>query len=294
MTVGPGWKRTVPLPAAVRLVWHESEAFPQDVPIGALYADLEFPAPSHGLPYLVANMVMTQNGEAAAAGKAFPIGTPVDGLALTRLRVATDATLTGIGTVLAEDVTAVLPEVEAARRVAAGRPPRVLVAVMTSALAFGSETLSRRLFTDPRFDRVVVTSERAAADDVRRVQARGIDVIRVAPSPDGRPDPAAALRALGQRGLRSVVCEGGPRLLTSLLRARLVREYFLTTAPFVSGDAEAPRPVPGPLDGPVLLSRVSRIEHAFRDPATRAPLVEALDRFRVVYSEASPPAGANA
>ncbi len=291
---GPGWKRTVPLPAAVRLVWHESEPFPRDVPIEALYTDLRFPAALDGLPYLIANMVMTQNGEAAVDGKAYPVGTPVDGVALTRLRVATDATLTGIGTVLAEDVTAVLSEAEAARRVAAGRPPHVLVAVLSTALEFPPETLSRRLFTDPRFDRVVVTTERAAAGAAAHVEALGIDVIRVAASSDGRPDPAAALRALGRRGVRSVVTEGGPGLLTSLFRARLVREYFLTTSPFVLGGTAAPRPVSGALDPFILVSRISRIEHAFRDPATGAPLVEALDRFRVVYPEASPPAGANA
>ena len=291
---GPDWKRTVPLPESVRIVWHESDPFPRDVALDAFYSDLTFPSPSDGLPYLVANMVMTQNGEAAVDGRAYPIGTRVDGLALTRLRVATDATLTGIGTVLAEDVTAVLPEAEAARRVAAGRPPRVLVAVVASALAFGPDVLSRRMFTDPRFDRLVVASGRAAPADVAGLQQRGIEVVRVASTADGRADLREALRALGRRGVRSIVTEGGPTLLTGLLRDRLVREYFLTTEPYVMGGAAAPRPVAGALDGPVVLSRISRIEHAFSDPATRAPLAEAFDRFRVVYPEAPSPTGANA
>ena len=170
----------------------------------------------------------------------------------------------------------------------------MLVAVVSTALEFPPETLSRRLFTDPRFDRLMVTGDHASADAVRRVEARGIEVIRVPVSADGRPDLAAALRALGGRGARSVVTEGGPRLLTSLLRAHLVREYFLTTSPFALGGADAPRPIAGALDRFVLTSRISRIEHAFRDPGTGAPLVEGLDRFRVVYPEAPPPAEANA
>jgi riboflavin biosynthesis pyrimidine reductase len=290
---GPNWKSTVPLPESVRLVWHESAPFPRDMPLDAFYADLAFPAATNGLPYLVANMVMTQNGEATVDGKAYPVGTRVDGLALTRLRVATDAVLTGIGTVVAEDVTAVLSDAEAARRVAAGRTPRILVAVVASALAFSPEILTRRLFTDSRFDRILVTSERASEGDVRRIEQRGLVVVRVKPTADGRVDLGEALRALARRGVGSVVTEGGPTLLTGLLRGRLVREYFLTTEPYVMGGAAAPRPVSGALDAPVMLSRISRIEHAFLEPQRRAPLVEAFDRFRVVYPEAAPPAGAN-
>jgi len=289
----PGWKRALALPDAVRLVWHESEPHPRDVAIADLYTDLTFPPPSAGLPYLVANMVMTQNGEAAVDGKAATIGTRVDGLVLTRLRVATDAVLTGVGTIVAEDVTAVLPEAEAARRAASGRPPRLLVAVLASRLAWAPEVLSRRLFTDPRFDRLVICGDGAPAEDVRRVEAHGVEVTRVASASDGRPDPAAALRALGTRGVRSLVSEGGPRVLASLFRARLTREYFLTTSPFAIGGDDAPRPLAADVGGPVLLSRISRIEQAFADPTTGAPLVESYDRFRVVYPEATPGAGAN-
>ena len=291
----PGWKATVPLPTHLRLAWHESESSPREFPIAEFYAHLGFPAPRDGVPYLVANMVMTQNGEAAVDGKAAVIGTRVDGLALTRLRVATDAVLTGVGTVTAEDVTAVLPETEAARRAASGRPPRLLVVVLASRLSWAPEVLSRRLFTDPRFDRIIVTGDRGpdAAEALRRVEAQGIELIRVRTTTDGRPAPAAVLQALGARGVRSVVTEGGPRVLASLFRARLVHEYFLTTAPFVIGGSDAPHPLAADVQGPVLLSRISRIEHAFTDPTTGAALVEAFDRFRVVYPEASFATGAN-
>ncbi len=291
--VGPGWKQTVPLPSHVRLVWHASEPFPRDVPIGEFYADLVFPGPAGGLPYLVANMVMTQNGEAAVGGKAAVIGTRVDGLALTRLRVATDVVLTGIGTVLAEDVTAVLSESEAARRAAAGRSPRLTVAVLASRLAWPADFLSRRLFTDPRFERLIIAGDRPpdVPETARRIAGLGIEVVRVRTGADGRPDPAAALGVLAARGARSVVTEGGPHVLASFVRARLLREYFLTTAPFVVGSDNGLRPMAGDVDGPVFLSRTSRIEHRFMDPATGASLVEAFERLRVVYPEASPAPG---
>jgi riboflavin biosynthesis pyrimidine reductase len=284
----PGWRRSLPLPAAVRLVWHETRPHPRDVPVAELYTDLEFPPPDDTLPYLAVNMIMTLNGEATVAGKAVTIGTPVDSLVLTRLRAASDAVLTGVGTLLAEDVTAALPEAEAARRAAAGRPPHLLAAILATTLSFDPEILSRRFFTDRRFDRLVLTGDRAAEADVRRVQDFGVEVARVSSDSDGRPHVRAALEALGARGARLVVSEGGPHVFASLLRARVVREYFLTTTPFATGNPRALRPIAGDVAGagrPLLLARVSRYEHTFQDPATGAHLIEAYERFRVVYPE---------
>lgn len=283
---GPGWKRALHLPPAVRLVWHESEPHPRDVLIGDLYTRLAFPSPTPPLPYLIANMIMTQNGEATVGGKAATIGTPVDSLVLTRLRAAADALLIGAGTMVAEDVGAALPESEVARRTAEGRPPRLLAVVITSHLAWDKTVLSRRFFSDPSFEKVIVTGDRSLPEDVRRVEARGIEVVRVASGRDGRPDVRAALEVLSGRGARLVVSEGGPRVLSSLLQARVLREYFLTTSPCVTGETGAPRPILGDVTGgarPLVLARVSRYEYAFTDPESGAALVEAYDRFRVIY-----------
>lgn len=283
---GRGWRRALPLPPAVRLVSHESETHPRDVPISELYTRLVFPSPPTALPYLVANMVMTQNGEAAVERKAATIGTPVDRLALTRLRAVADALLTGAGTMVAEDVVAALPEAEMARRAAEGRSRPLLAAVLASHLAWDESVLSRRFFSDTRFEKIVMTGARAAAEDIRRVEARGVEVVRVASGPDGRPDVRAALEALSRRGARLVVSEGGPRVLASLLRAKVLHEYFLTTSPCITGEVGVPRPIMGAVtsDGrPLVLARVSRYEYAFTDPESGAALVEAYERFRIVY-----------
>jgi riboflavin biosynthesis pyrimidine reductase len=284
---GPDWKRTVAVPATVRLVWHESEPSPREVPVDALYAPLDFPAGADGLPYLVANMIATQNGEATVGGKATTIGTIVDGLVLTRLRTAVDAVLTGSGTLVHDDVDAALPEAETLRRTARGRPPRLLVVVVASSLSFDSDVFSRKFFTDPRFHKLILTGPAASPEHIRAVEDRGVEVVRVAASGDGRrPSVLAALEVLWARGVRSVVCEGGPRFLPSLFTVHVVREYFLTTSPMLTGDPGAPRPVFGPVSpaaAPVYLSRISRYEHEFHDPGTGARLIEAYDRFRVIY-----------
>lgn len=283
---GPDWKRTVSLPATVRLVWHESEPFPREIPVEALYSSLDFPD-LDGLPYLVANVVATQNGEATVGGKATTIGTVVDGLVLTRLRTTADAVLSGSGTLVHDDVDAAVPEAERLRRAARGRPPHVLAVVVASSLSFDPDVFSRKFFTDPRFGKLIITGPAAAPEHIRAVENRGVEVVRVAASGDGRrPSALASLEALWARGVRSVVCEGGPRFLPSLFAAHVVREYFLTTSPMLTGDPGAPRPVFGPVSPagePIYLSRISRHEHEFRDPGTGARLIEAYDRFRVIY-----------
>jgi riboflavin biosynthesis pyrimidine reductase len=283
---GADWKRTLSLPATVKLVWHAAEPHPRDVPLDEFYARLDVPPCGAGFPAVIANMVMTLNGEATIDGKAQPIGTPVDRFILGRLRTSADVLLSGAGTMLAEDVTEVMPEAEAARRLAAGRDPRMLVALLATEAAWSDEVLARRFFTDARFDRLIITGARATRDHIRRIEARGVDVARVESGPDGRPAVAAAERLLGARGARLVLTEGGPRVLASLLRERLVVDYFLTTSPLATGDHHALRAIGADVTShgrPLLLSRVSRYEYAFHDPTSGCAMVEAYDRFRVVY-----------
>jgi len=231
-------------------------------------------------------MVMTQNGEATVRGKATTIGTAVDGLALTRLRSAVDAVISGSGTLLRDDVTAALPEPVAAARQAAGRSARLLAVVFASTLNWGADVFSRKFFTDPRFDKLIITGDRPGRDEMRAIASRGVEVVRVQAAASGRPDVGSGLEALTARGVHHAVCEGGPRFLPSLFAVQAVHEYFLTTSPMITGEPQVPRPVSGQVTrggDPVLLSLLSRIEHPFRDPGTGADLIEALERFRVAY-----------
>jgi len=267
-------------------VWHAAERYPRDVPLDEFYARLDVPLGPDGLPAVIANMVMTQNGEATIDGKAAPIGTPVDRFVLGRLRTSADVLLYGAGTLVAEDVTATFPEADTPLRTAVGRGPRLLAVLLATDLAWGDDILTRRFFTDTRFDRLIITGDRATPSHVRRIEALNVEVLRVDAGPGGRPSVRAAIRALGKRGARLVLTEGGPSVLASLLRERLIVDYFLTTSPLLTGEAGALRPIGGvvTVDGrPVVMSRVSRYEFGFQDPATAAPLVEAYDRFRVVY-----------
>lgn len=68
----------------------------------------------------------------------------------------------------------------------------------------------------------------------------GADLIEVPFAPDGQLDLSAMLRALGDRGLTRVLCEGGGRLAGALLEEGLVDELICYTAGIVLGAEGVP------------------------------------------------------
>ncbi|WP_344249465.1 dihydrofolate reductase family protein [Isoptericola hypogeus] len=96
------------------------------------------------------------------------------------------------------------------------------------------------------------------------------DRVIAAPAP-GDPesvDLAAGLDALTDRGLRRVLCEGGPHLLEAMLRADLVDELCVTTSPCLVG-AGPGRIVAASVPGlPATPARPARLAHLLHAPAT--------------------------
>jgi diaminohydroxyphosphoribosylaminopyrimidine deaminase/5-amino-6-(5-phosphoribosylamino)uracil reductase len=141
------------------------------------------------------------------------------------LRGQHDATLAGVGTVLADDpdLTCRIPGYNA-------RPTLRLIA-------------DSHLRT-PLTARVVGTAaenptwilHKHGADPLRieALNEAGIRCIAVPGSETGI-DPAAALRALGEAGLTSVLLEGGAQLAASLLRADLIDRVAWFHAPAIMG-----------------------------------------------------------
>jgi len=135
-----------------------------------------------------------------------------------------DAVLTGIGTVLADDplLTCRLPGMPG------GSPVRV---VLDSALRL------------PLDSRLVATIQDAplwvmAGGSGKREGAlhqRGAEVLRVA-SAGGRLDLAEVLRQLAERGITRLMVEAGPTLAAAFLKADLVDEAVLLRASVSIGE----------------------------------------------------------
>jgi len=71
------------------------------------------------------------------------------------------------------------------------------------------------------------------------------EVLRLPSGPDGRVPVAALLDQLGQRGILSLLVEGGAQTHAAFLAAGLVDKVYAYIAPRLIGGTEAPGPVGG-------------------------------------------------
>jgi diaminohydroxyphosphoribosylaminopyrimidine deaminase / 5-amino-6-(5-phosphoribosylamino)uracil reductase len=147
------------------------------------------------------------------------------------LRASHDAIMVGSGTVTADDpqLTCRLPGLSKRS------PVRVVV---DRHLAIRSDT---RLVADAKqVPTWVITLP--SADRARRqaLLDRGVVVIEVGADAGGGIDFAAALAALGERGITRLLVEGGGQLAAALARARLVDALVWVHAPLLIGGDGVP------------------------------------------------------
>src|SRR5215471_946689 len=143
-----------------------------------------------------------------------------------RLRHAADAILVGIGTVLQDDpqLTTRLPDQQGAN------PLRVIV---DSTLRVPLQAQVTDVASDRRT--LIVTTARAPVAHVEALRTRGIEVVCLPAYDDERVDLEALFRYLGERGIASVLVEGGATLSATLLRRRLIDKVLLFVAPKIIG-----------------------------------------------------------
>jgi 5-amino-6-(5-phosphoribosylamino)uracil reductase len=159
-------------------------------------------------PFIAVNMVSSADGKATLAGRTAPMSGEADRELFHHLRTQADGILVGAGTVRIERYGRVTKTDElAAKREREGvRPEAVAVIVSHS----GNLPADLPILADGGSPVVVI-------DD---------------PLPD-------ALRTLREeQGIRSLLCEGGPTLNSTLFAEQLVDELFLTIAPTIAGAGE--------------------------------------------------------
>jgi riboflavin-specific deaminase-like protein len=188
-------------------------------------------------PYVILNFATTLDGRAAVGGKSGPIGSLVDTEMLLRLRTRVDAVMVGAGTMRAERYGRIVPDPELRayrERTLLSHDPLAVIVSNRLELPWDAG-----LFTDGGGRVVVFTaSDREVPESATRVM-----VIR---HPEGVDLGVALEWLLRERGIRSVLCEGGPTLHGRLREGGFADELFLTIAPKLAG-GEAPRILEGAL-----------------------------------------------
>jgi 5-amino-6-(5-phosphoribosylamino)uracil reductase len=186
-------------------------------------------------PYVAVNMVSTLDGRAATDGDTRGLGGPDDRQLFHLLRTAADAILVGAGTVRVERYAEAVKNDELrARRERHGLDPEQPTVIVSARLVLPSDL---PLLQAPGAPVIIAT----AADHELEGVAANVTYERTA---DDLKLLLARLRA--DHGIRSLICEGGPTLLSYLLAAGLVDEVFLSLAPKFAGGGDEPTISTGP------------------------------------------------
>jgi riboflavin biosynthesis pyrimidine reductase len=186
----------------------------------AVYADLPV---ADGRPGVRLNMIASVDGATAVAGRAVGLGGKADRALFAMLRSLADVVLVGAGTVRAERYG----------------PSSVPIAVMTRSCRLDWDS---PLFTAPIARPLVVTVATAPA----QARGRAAELADVVVAGEHDVDLADAVDALGSRGFRAVLSEGGPTLNAQLAAAGVLDELCLTLSPLLVG-GDAKRLLAGPL-----------------------------------------------
>jgi diaminohydroxyphosphoribosylaminopyrimidine deaminase/5-amino-6-(5-phosphoribosylamino)uracil reductase len=187
-----------------------------------------------GRPLVTLKSALTIDGQLALAnqGKANDrdwITSEESRAEVQRLRHESDALLTGIGTILADD-----PLLTDRSGLSRRRP--LLRVILDSRLRLSP---SVRIVKSASDDLLVLTAAPLRSPRARKLQNAGVELLRIHKS-QGKLDLKSVLAALGRREILNVLLEAGPHLNGSALTAGLVDRLFLFYAPKLAGHRKTP------------------------------------------------------
>ena len=201
-----------------------NSGFPQDEWFERLPRLAEEFLEQHGRPLVTVSYAQSVDGSIAGRNREQLLLSGRQAMVLThRIRAASDAVVIGINTLLVDDPRLTV-------RLVRGKSPQPIV--LDSNLRFPRRA---RLLENPEHSCWVACTDKNNAGRVDEVQRQGAEVICCRPEQTGKVDLPDLLRLLGERGIRTIMVEGGSRVITSFIETRLVDKMIITIAPGLLG-----------------------------------------------------------
>jgi 3,4-dihydroxy 2-butanone 4-phosphate synthase/GTP cyclohydrolase II len=200
-------------------------------PLAGEVGSLQFPDPGKLLgsirsssrrPYVAVKYAQSVDGRiATAVGDSKWISGEGERAVSHSLRARCDACMVGIGTVLLDD-----PQLTV--RMVPGASPIRVVLDTTLRIPLAASVLEGDAAT------VILTTARADHKKIEQLRRQGVSV-RVLPEGPAGVDMPAALASLRGSGIKSLLVEGGSKVITELLREHLVDRLVVACAPVILG-----------------------------------------------------------
>ena len=187
-----------------------------------------------GKPYITLKSALTLDGHLAipkqrSSKKRTWITSEESRAEVQRMRHASDALLTGIGTILADNP--ILTD-----RSGLPRRRRLIRVILDTRLRL---PLNSRIVQTVDDDLLVFTRASLKSPKARALQNSGVELVATKPC-KGKVDLATVTKELGRREILSALLEAGPQLNAAALSSGLVQKLVLFYAPKLAPDSGVP------------------------------------------------------
>ena len=182
-------------------------------------------------PYITLSYAQALDGSIAGKkGEPLTISCPETLVLAHQLRAWHDAILVGIGTVLTDNPRLTV-------RLVQGNSPQPIV--VDSRLRFPQDA---HLLENEQTPWIATTAS-ASKTHLMSLKDSGARILQTESCPEGLVDFRALFRKLGMLGVRSIMVEGGARVISRLLQLGLVDQIVITIAPLMIGGLRAIDPI---------------------------------------------------
>ena len=182
--------------------------------------------PEKRRPYVILNAAMTLDGKIATRAGDSRISSEEDLNRVHRLRASVNAVMIGINTLLVDD-----PKLTARR--AEGKNPIPVIVDSRSRTPLNAKVLSIKRERKP----IIAVAEDAPKARVEALLRAGGDIVSAGRG--DRVDLALLMEKLWERGIQSILLEGGGNLIWGMMKERLIDEVKVAIAPMMVGGVEA-------------------------------------------------------
>lgn len=184
-------------------------------------------------PFVILKVAMSLDGKIASSSRLSRwISSDTSRKSVHRLRGMVDAVMVGSGTVAADDP---LLTVRQGKSRSGGNPLRV---VLDSGLSVPMTANVVRTAGEART--LIATTDRAPVEKAEALREKGVEILVFPADDEGRVPMGAVFAELGQRGIQSVLVEGGSRVFTDALQRGLADKLLVFVAPSLLGGRTAP------------------------------------------------------
>jgi len=178
-----------------------------------------------GLPFVTLKFAQTLDGKnATLTGDSKWISSPDSLRFAHRMRSIHDAILVGVGTIIQDDPQLTVRLVE-------GKNPIKIIVDSQLRTPINSKALQGKT----EHSTIFATTSLCDAKKIKRYESQGAEILIIKKSISNQVDLPNLLHELGKRNIRSVLVEGGAKIINSFLEKRLFDQLMVVIAPKILG-----------------------------------------------------------